>query len=205
MPAATTTSETTRSATKNLQQLLDDRASSKDIAAHLDEMPPLERIREVLAVTGRGVKQLYDAVADAAPLSLEDFVKSDDKDTVIFEGRNSLPMFTRFQKRFARSGDEVVGYNHQTMAFVTGPGYFVVKPPSGDGPHGAELFFDYTVRPRVIPAGWPEFKANERGLSRSVYMNMIDYVRRVARGIVVGKAYKLGVDQKAYFSLSRAL
>jgi hypothetical protein len=34
---------------------------------------------------------------------------------------------------------------------------------------------------------------------------MKDYMRRVARGVVVGKAYKLGVDQGAYFSLSRAI
>ncbi len=31
---------------------------------------------------------------------------------------------------------------------------------------------------------------------------MIDYVRRVARGVVVGKAYRKGVDQNAYFTLT---
>jgi hypothetical protein len=203
MPAATTHTEASRSTTKNLQGLLDDRASAKDIETFLDAMSPADRVQEVLSITGRGVKRLYDAVAGSAPLSLDDFAKTGEP--VIFEGRNSLPMFTRFQKRFSRQGDEVVGYNHQTMSFVTGPGFFVVKPPSGEGEHGDELYFDYTAKPGVIPTGWPEFKANERGLSRAVYMNMIDYVRRVARGIVVGKAYKLGVEQKAWFSLSRPL
>jgi hypothetical protein len=31
---------------------------------------------------------------------------------------------------------------------------------------------------------------------------MKDYVRRVARGVVVGKAYELDVDRHAYFSLT---
>jgi hypothetical protein len=31
---------------------------------------------------------------------------------------------------------------------------------------------------------------------------MHDFVRRVARGVVVGKAYRHGKDQDAYFSLT---
>jgi hypothetical protein len=115
-------------------------------------------------------------------------------------------MFTRFQKRFSRvsgaTGSVIVGYNHQTMSVVTGPGYFVVKPATGEGKHANEPYFDYTEAPPAEPAGWPPFKPNDRALSRLVYMNMKDYVRRVARGVIVGKAYKLGVDQKAYFSLT---
>ena len=53
-------------------------------------------------------------------------------------------------------------------------------------PHEDEMFFDYTTDPPGIPAGWPAFKPNDVGLSRAVYMNMKDYVRRVATGVVVG-------------------
>jgi hypothetical protein len=93
------------------------------------------------------------------------------------------------------------------MSFVTGPGYFVVHAPSGDGEHGKELDFDYTVPPPghdagAPAAGWPAYRPNEGGLSRFVYGGMHDYVRRVARGIVVGKAYRHGVEQDAYFSLT---
>src|ERR1043165_9074153 len=122
MPAATSTSEAARTSSTSLQRLLDDRASAKDIESFLDGLPGPERVQEVLSITGRGVKRLYDAVAGTTPLSLDDFAKTEEP--VIFEGRNSLPMFTRFQKRFSRQGDEVVGYNHQTMGFVTGPGFF---------------------------------------------------------------------------------
>jgi hypothetical protein len=198
---ATTNVDTTAA---SLQELLRARASAKDIERHLDALPPAARVQEVLAITGRGVKHLYEAVADAPSVTLEEIVPANaGSSTVIFEGRNSLPLFTRFQKRFARLGDgTIVGYNHQTMSFFTGPGYFLVKAPSGEGEHGKELLFDYTVSPASEPSGWPAFRPNDRGLSRLVYGNMKDYVRRVARGVIVGKAYKLGVDQKAYFSLS---
>ncbi len=58
--------------------------------------------------------------------------------------------------------------------------------------------------PPAEPAGWPAYKPNERGLSRFVYGHMHDYVRRVARGVVVGKAYRHGKEQDAYFSLTLA-
>jgi hypothetical protein len=192
--------------TTSLRRLLDSSAGAKGIASYLDGLPSGARIAEVLSVTGRGVKELYDAVRDADPMNVEELVPASTTGTLIYEGRNSLPMFSRFQKRFTRVGGVVVGYNHQTMSFATGPGYFVVKPASGQGEHGRELLFDYTEPPPAgTPAGWPGYVANDHGLvSRGVYMNMHDYVRRVARGIVVGKAYKLGVDQKAYFSLSLA-
>jgi hypothetical protein len=74
----------------------------------------------------------------------------------------------------------------------------------GEAPHPTEPYFDYTEAPPMsaIPEGWPAFKANDRGFSKPVYANMKDYMRRVARGVMVGKAYKLGVDQKAYFTLT---
>lgn len=187
----------------SLAGLLQSKASAKEIESFLDGLSASARLEQVLSITGADVGRLYHAVADAPPMPLEEFVPQSTKGTLIYEGRNSLPMFTRFQKRFARApGGEVVGYNHQTMSFITGPGYFVVKPPSGQGEHGREFLFDYTERPPFIPEGWPAFKPNESGFSRLVYRNMKDYCRRVARGVVVGKAYELDVDRNAYFSLT---
>lgn len=192
---------------RSLHDLLRGGASSTEIAAFLDALTPDARVAEMLSVTGSSIKRLYEAVADAPTVTLEEFVPQATKGTLIYEGRNSLPLFSRFQKRFMRvsssSGSPVViGYNHQSMKFVTGPGYFVVKAANGEGPHGSELLFDYTEAPPTEPEGWPAYTPNERGLSKPVYGAMKDYVRRVARGVVVGKAYKLGVDQKAYFSLT---
>lgn len=187
-----------------LFSLLTNRASGKEIAAHLDGLAPYSRVDQVTAVGGNLIGRLYEASAGNEPLGLDFFVPKRETGTVIFEGKNSLPMFTRFQKRFARVGEVVIGYNHQTMAPVTGPGYFVVRPPTEGEAHPDELFFDYTMDPPRSgkPVDWPTWKPNTSGLSRAVYAHMKDYCRRVANGVLVGKAYKKGVAQGAYFTLT---
>jgi hypothetical protein len=187
---------------ETLSDLVRRRARRDQIAAHLDALDRAERLEQVLAVRGSLVGRLYDAVGGAEPLTLEDFVPAGEQGTVVFEGRNSLPMFSRFQKRFARVGDAVIGYNHQALSPATGPGYFIVRPPTPGESHPDELFFDYTADPPGEPAGWPPFKPNTVGLSRLVYMHMKDFCRRVGKGVLVGKAYKRGVAQGAYFTLT---
>ena len=188
---------------RSLWTLISSRASYQEISSYLDGLSAAARVKEVLSITGSGVGRLYAAVIDAPTVTPEEFLPPSTKGTLIYEGRNSLVAFSRFQKRFLRlESGVIVGYNHQSMSFVTGPGYFVVKAANGEGEHGKELFFDYTVPPPETPAGWPAFKANDRGLSKLVYSDMIDFVRRVATGIVVGKAYRKGIDQNAYFTLS---
>jgi hypothetical protein len=195
----------TNAASVSLRRLLADRAAAGDITRYLDELPGSVRSKEVLGVTGNGLKHLYDTMEGAPPASLEELVPPDEEGTITYEGRNSLPVFSRFQKRFARIGDVVVGYNHQILSFVTGPGYFVALRRNGEGQHGDEVIFDYTVEPPRGPDDWPPYKPNDAGLARQVFGNLNDYVRRVGRGVVVGKAYKQGVDQDTYFSLSRAI
>jgi hypothetical protein len=202
MTAATTTAQ---ASSRSLAALLAEGAPYAEISSHLDGLSPEARLAEVLGITGKRVGKLYEAVAGGPTVTLDEMVAPGEKGTVIYEGRNSLPAFSRFQKRFLRlPSGVIVGYNHQTMSFVTGPGYFLVKAADGKGEHGKELFFDYTEAPPEAPAGWPAYKPNDRGLSNSVYGGMIDYVRRVARGVVVGKAYRGGVSQNAYFSLTHA-
>ena len=179
------TAQTIPSSSSTLVGLVRRRAPREEIASYLDGLGYGARLEQVQSVTGSLVGRLYDA------------------GTVIFEGRNSLPAFTRFQKRFMRAGETVLGYNHQLMAFATGPGYFVVRPPTPGEAHPDELFFDYTSEPPVHPPTWPEFRPNTAGLSRAVYMNMKDFCRHVAKGVLVGKAYKLGVAQNAYFTLTK--
>ena len=83
---------------------------------------------------------------------------------------------------------------------VTGPGYFVVTH-AGEG-HAGELLFDYTKDPAFEPSGWPAYRSNDRMGARFVFMDMHDYVRRVARGVVVGSAFRRGIHQNAYFTLT---
>jgi len=197
---------TETAAPADLRAMLRGETTAAEIAAHLDALDPEARLAEVLAVKGKWVKALYDRMADAPVVTLEEFVPvASAGTTLIYEGRNSLAMFTRFQKRFLRlPSGVIVGYNHQTWQWVTGPGYFVMQAPDGQPPVPNEPYVDYITEPPEVPEGWPAYKANDRGLSKGVYGNMHDYLRRVATGVVVGKAYRAGEDIDAHFSLTLA-
>ena len=47
-------------------------------------------------------------------------------------------------------------------------------------------------------------KPNSRGLSRFIYFNMYDYVRRVSPHVVIGAATRLGKPIGQYFVLCKA-
>src|SRR5207253_10982968 len=134
------------------------------IAAFLDGLPHGERVAAITALSGPRLQaRLYAAVSGAPPVTLADFVPPDAPPLreVIFYGKNSLPAFTLFQKRFCRpprGGGELWGYNHQTLAWLTGPGYFVVHE---DGTRGAAI--DYRAVPPDHPAAWPAGGPNDRG------------------------------------------
>jgi hypothetical protein len=147
-------------------------------------------------------KRLWDAVADAPRVTLDDLVPPDAPPLgeVIFEGKNSLPAFTLFQKRFCRprpGSAELWGYNHQALAWLTGPGYFVVHDDR------AGVAIDYREVPPGKPAAWPDVKTNERGLARFVYGGMVDYLRRVSRDVFIGAATRKGKELGNYFLLCR--
>jgi hypothetical protein len=201
-------SEGTRTSRSTLREMVERGAPALDVSAFLDDLSPDRRIDQVLQVRGSLIRRMYDLAGGGAGLTLDDMAPSSTPAgaTITYEGRNSLPAFSRFQKRFTRTADGLVfGYNHQpapVVGAVTGPGYFVVS--TADDQHPGELLFDYTKPPPFEPAGWPAWTPNESGLSRLVFMNLNDYVRAVAHGVVVGIAFKLGKDQDACFSLTRA-
>lgn len=185
-----------------LEKLLRDGATYPRISAYLDSLSASERLEQMLGITGSKVGKLYRAVADGPAIGKDDFLPAGTKDgdMVIFEGRNSLPAFSRFQKRFVRRDDAIVGYNHQTMSPVTGPGFFVLA--ASDATHPNEVLFDYTQKPPFFPEMFPAYKPNDVALSKLVYARMKDYCRKVAKNVVVGAAFKDGKEQGAYFSLT---
>jgi hypothetical protein len=174
------------------------------IAAFLDGLTPAARHEAITALSGPRLQgRLYAAVAGATPVTLADFVPADAAPLreVIFHGKNSLPAFTLFQKRFCRTprrADELWGYNHQTLAWLTGPGYFVVHE---DRARGAAI--DYREVPPDHPPSWPAVKSNDVGFSRFVYRDMVDYMRRVAKDVFIGRAHRGGKELGNYFVLSR--
>jgi hypothetical protein len=201
---------TTAAATSmtSLRDLLRQDASRDMIRTYLDGLDPRARVDEALSLGGRDVAKLSRAVAGGMATTITDFVPkgSSPDTTIIFEGKNSLPVFTRFQKRFATlSSGQTIGYNHGSTAVATGPGYFVVRAADDAADVPGQAYFDYTGTPEGVPVGWPPYKPNDVGLSNLVYKNMKDYMRQVARGVYVGEAYKLGKPQKAWFILARPL
>ena len=173
------------------------------IAAFLDGLAPTDRHEAITALSGPRLQgRLYAAVAAAAPVTLADFVAPDAAPLheVIFHGKNSLPAFTLFQKRFCMPSagrGELWGYNHQNLAWLTGPGYFVVHDDAG----GAAI--DYRAVPPGRPPTWPEVQPNHRGFSRFVYHDMVDYLRRVSADVFIGRAHRAGKPRSNYFLLCR--
>jgi len=178
------------------------------VAQLLDDMTHEQRVAAIRSL-GRGEQsRLYAAVEGFRPLRLEHIVPpaTPDLTPVRHYGRNTLPLFTHFEKRFCRpkgadpvKPGELYGFNFQSMAAITGPGYFVAR----EDPSRAEVLVDYNRVPPVHPEGWPEIRPNDRGLSRFVYGYMVDTVRSVSEHVSIGSAARRGRDLGSWFILCR--
>lgn len=180
------------------------------IAGLLDDLPEGVRTRVVRRLDRRDQQTLYAKVEGFAPLELVDLVPSSrsDLEEVRHLGRNSLPAFRIFEKRFCRlpgsapdAPDALAGYNFQAMSPMTGPGYFMAR----DDTKTREVLVDYHRLPDQKPADWPSIRSNERGLSRFVYGFMVDRLRRVSKHVTIGSAARNGRDLGSYFILSRSV
>jgi hypothetical protein len=183
--------------------------ASAAIADLLDGLEEALRTRVVRQLGRNDQQALYSKVEGFAPLELVDLVPPtrSDLEEVRHLGRNSLPAFTIFEKRFCRlpgsapdKPDALAGYNFQAMAPLTGPGYFLAR----DDTKTREVLVDYHRLPDQKPSDWPTIRSNERGLSRFVYGFMIDRLRRVSKHVTIGSAARKGRDLGSYFILSRA-
>jgi len=178
------------------------------IAVLLDGLSFEPRTRLVRRLGGRAQRALYEKVEGFACLQLVDLVPAGRKDyeEVRHLGRNTLPAFRLFEKRFCRmpgqvasAPDWLAGYNHQTMALITGPGYFLARDDVDRG----EVLIDYGRLPESRPEAWPEIRSNESGLARLVYGFMVDRLRRVSQYVTIGSALRNGRELGSYFVLSR--
>jgi len=178
------------------------------IAEGLDGLPARLRTAAVRGISRRAQRDLYAKVRGFAPVRLADLVPADrgDLETVRHFGRNTLPAFTLFEKRFCRlvgtareAPESLAGFNFQALSGITGPGYFVAV----EDPGGLEVLVDYRRLPQARPMDWPAIRSNEVGLARFVYGFMVDTLRRVARDVTVGAAARNGRALGNYFVLSR--
>ena len=120
----------------------------QSVADLLDGLGQDERVRAIRSL-GRGPQsRLYEAVDGFRPVCLADLVPPGVGDFVPVHhfGRNTLPAFTHFEKRFCRPRDadpkqpgELYGFNFHTLAPLAGPGYFVAR----EDPGRPEVWVDY--------------------------------------------------------------
>ena len=191
-----------------LALLREDPVKPAEVAAFLDGLAPDERVAAIRGA-GRGAqRRLYAAVEGHGTVRLADLVPPSRAplETVRHFGRNTLPLFTHFEKRFCRppgqdaaAPAELWGFNFQTLQPVTGPGYFIARE---DAPRG-EVLIDYTRVPATAPPGWPAPRRNEAGLSRFVYGFMVDRLRRVSEHVTIGSAARHGREMGSWFLLCR--
>lgn len=191
-------------------RIREDAGRPAEIERFLDRLDHGDRVRAVRGVGRREQAKLYAAVDGFRPVGLADFVPpaAAPMATVRHFGKNTLPAFTHFEKRFCRPAEqdadkpgELYGFNFQPMSPVTGPGYFVAVASAERA--DAEVWVDYHRVPPGRPGDWPAIRRNERGLSRFVYGFMVDTLRGVSQHVTVGSAARKGKDLGSWFLLTR--
>lgn len=174
----------------------------EDLAIYLDTLTHVERYSEILSLKKNDLKELFKIASKG--ITVDDLIPEDFESLkeVIFWGKNSLPLFSHFQKRMCRSSDGtfLLGYNHQPLKWITGPGYFVA---SGHTDRAGEVMIDYTKVPYEKSKNWPAIKSNETGIGYFVYGGMKDFLRRVSEDVFIGEACKKGQSIGQYFVLCR--
>ena len=182
--------------------------SLDEIAHWLDNQTPENRLQTIQSLNKADQRTLFEKCANTAPLTLDYFCAEPNVE-VIHDGKNSLPAFQLFQKRFVRLDDDrVIGYNHASTMGVIGPGYFVLKETNENpewAQHGSVVVDYYEVLDAntPIPSTWPKVKGNHQGLQIFVYNKMHDFMRRVSTHVSIGSAFKKGKSIDSYFLLCR--
>lgn len=177
-----------------------------ELAQELERLDIPARVKAVRAISGRNHARIWDACAGRGT-TLEDLVPADYEPAVpvIHHGKNSLPAFNFFQKPFARSAEDpnvLYGYNEGSTRALIGPGYFVAHYYDERGEVGIN-YYDVPPQGARLPESWPKVKPNESGLQRFVFASMIDYLRKVAEGVTIGRAVRKGKATSNYFMLVR--
>lgn len=187
----------------------DDERQVERITEALDAMSPRGRLLAIRGLTGKGMAKLWKVFEGVHDLEPDFFVPSgtDPLTEVIHHGKNSLPAHNFFQKRFCKAdddSDDLYGYNHQSLAWITGPGFFVAHETEEKDPTRLSPYLiNYTRIPPKKPDSWPAIIPNEAKLGRFVYAGMKDYMRGVSEHVSIGKAVRGGQETENYFVLCR--
>jgi hypothetical protein len=166
-----------------------------EVASHVAGLSPADCLGECLALSAAQQRRLWQLASSTAAAPAGELLADT---TAAFAGRNSLRLFSRFEKWFARQDAVLIGCNRHALSALIGPGYFIVRDDSS-----ARLEFDYGRMPAQAPPGWPAIKRNTGLLARPVYGNLLDKVVWVSRNVLVGAAFRDGKPLDSYFVLVR--
>jgi hypothetical protein len=169
--------------------------TATDVSAHLAGLTPAGRLAESLALAPAQQRRLWQLASTGPSSGGGELVIGG---TGKFAGRNSLRLFSRFEKWFARERGTIVGCNRHPLSPLIGPGYFTVRDAGDRG-----LAFDYATVPGEAPAGWPQVAGNSGLFARPVYGNLLDHVRWVGPDVLIGAAFRAEVPLDSYFILIR--
>lgn len=172
----------------------------------LDTAGPWARRNACRTLTRAQMMALYDAVEASGAMSLEHFVPSGEALVeAIHYGKNSLPLFSLFQKRFCRPdgedpGEALWGYNHNDalVSTVVGHGYFTASLNEK-----GEMVIDYAKVPPRKPAAWPAITQPTDRLGGLVWKGLTDHIRKVTEHVSIGMAFRDGKPEGSYFVLCR--
>lgn len=159
----------------------------ESLAVAIEAVGHEERVNWIRGLPRRELAVMF-ALAEGTAMAPEDLV-GDEGEVVTHEGRNGLLLFTTFQKRFARLGDEVVGYNHNSpfVRFFSGPGHFTTyASPERQG----EVWIDYRKLPSRQHPDFPPIRDNMAGFSRFIFGGLVDVLRRVSEHVFIGDSFK---------------
>lgn len=169
--------------------------------------PPTHQLHWMRSLGSRQLRRLWQ-LADAEPQPLTASELAGAHGAVqILPGKNHLPIFSWFEKRFATVDGAVVGYNETGwLKRWVGPGHFVVVP-SPDREH--ELRIDYRLAPPARHPDFPPLHDNLRGwtragpLSHIVYGGLVDVLIRVDTHLLIGRSMTEGASLQAgaFFAL----
>lgn len=182
--------------------LIDTATKPQRVADLLDGLSHDDRVAAVRSLGSKHLHRMWDLVDGFGELTLEYYIPKGTPPLTEARhyGKNSLPAFTIFEKRFYLLNEtELGGANFQSISWLTGPGYYV----AAEDKSRRELVIDYRKLPDRKPEGWPEIKSNTSGISTLVYGNMVDTTRRVSAHVSIGAAAKHGKDMGARFVLCR--
>lgn len=176
-------------------------AALAPLSAALDAITEQQRMWWMRGLSGGELRALWRlALTQSAPLPMAALIGAPGE-VVIHEGKNSLPFFCEFQKRFVLSeGGLVQGYNHNSalVTAVSGPGHYTAHQHDDH-----EVWIDYTRLPPSAPSAFPPLIDNTGGTRRFVFGGMVDQLRRVSAHCTIGLATRHGEPMSSWFMLCR--